>query len=101
VKNFAEAGEDITGFIISTIAETEPLSSPAQQGAAADNNWFAGYGYQQALAERRELLHADMKELSKWCKALDALRENAAVCVVGYAAALESCADENLTVMDI
>ena len=101
VKNFAEAGEDITGFIISTIAETEPLSSPAQQGAAADNNWFAGCGYQQALAERRELLCADVKELSKWCKALDALRENAAVCVVGYAAALESCADENLTVMDI
>ena len=101
VKAFAESGEDITGFIISSIAETEPLVSPAQQGSLADSDWFAGNGYVEAAAERRQLLGATTAELAKWCEALNALRDNATVCVVGYADALEGCKDENLTIWDI
>ncbi len=101
VRSFAESGADITGFIISTVAETEPLVSPAQQGRMADGDWFAGQGYAEAVAERKQLLSATAEDLAKWCKALDALREQAAVCVVGYADALEGCKDENLTVIDI
>ena len=101
VKNFAESGEDITGFIISTIADTEPLVSPAQQGRMADGDWFAGSGFEDALTERKQLLNASTAELSKWCVALDALRENASVCVVGYASALDACAAEELTIIDI
>ncbi len=101
VDAFAQSGADITGFIISTVAETEPLVGPAQQGRAADRDWFAGFGYAQAVAERKQLLNATVADLAKWCAALDALREQAAVCVVGYADALESCKDENLTILDI
>ena len=101
VKTFAQSGADITGFIISTISETEPLVGPAQQGRMADSDWFAGQGYEEAVAERQQLLGATAEELAKWCTALDSLREQAAVCVVGYANALESCKDENLTVIDI
>ena len=101
VKDFAESGEDITGFIISTVAETEPLVGPAQQGAIADGDWFAGQGYAEAAAERAQLLTASAESLAKWCDVLCALREQAAVCVVGYADALDTCKDENLTVLDI
>ena len=101
VQAFAASGTDITGFIISTIAETEPLMSPGQQGRMADSDWFAGQGYAQALAERQQLLNADAQQLGKWCAALDTLRESAAVCVVGYADALDACKEEDLTVFDI
>ena len=101
MKSFAESGEDLNGFIISTIAETEPLISPAQQGRIADNDWFAGNGYTEAAAERKQLLTATMEDLAKWCNVLDALRDKAAVCVVGYADALDGCKDENLTILDI
>ncbi len=101
VKTFASSGEDITGFIISTIAETEPLIGPAEQGSLADRDWFAGFSYEQALAERRQLLSAKTSDLARWCPVLEALREQAAVCVVGYADALNACADESLTVVDI
>lgn len=101
VRAFAESGEDITGFIISTVAETEPLVGPEQQGAMADNDWFAGIGYAEAAAERQQLLGATAADLIKWCDVLDALRDKAAVCVVGYADALDSCKDENLTILDI
>ena len=101
VRQFAESCEDITGFIISTVAETEPLASPDQLGADADRNWFSGFSLEQAKAERQQMLHATAADLAKWCDALDALREQASVCVVGYADALAACESENLTVIDI
>ena len=101
VKAFADSGADITGFIISTVAETEPLVDPGQQGMMADNDWFAGFGNAHALAERKELLNANAEDLGKWYNALDALRENATVCVVGYADALEACKEESLIILDI
>ena len=101
VRGFAAAQQDITGFIISTVAETEPLASPDQLGAGADRDWFSGFTREHAVAERQQLLNATTAELSKWCAALDALQEQASVCVVGYADALAACESENLTVIDI
>ena len=101
VRSFAESGEDITGFIISTVSDTEPLASPDQLGAGADRDWFAGFGMEHAKAERQQLLDATTADLGKWCAVLDALREQASVCVVGYADALAACEAENLTVIDI
>ena len=101
VKGFAASGEDITGFIISTVAETEPLVGPAERGTIADRDWFAGWGYEKAVAERKQLLNAKTADLARWCGALEALQEQAAVCVVGYADALETCAEEALTIVDI
>ncbi|MBQ7875578.1 MAG: insulinase family protein [Oscillospiraceae bacterium] len=100
-KEFASSDEDITGYIISTVAETEPLLSPDAMGRNADANRFSGFGYDEAAAERKALLEATPAKLEKWCGVLDSLKENAAVCVVGYSEALESCSEENLTVVDI
>ena len=101
VKEFAASGQDITGFIISTVAETEPLIGPAEQGAIADINWFSGFDGEKARTERRQILEAKTEELAKWCAALEAMAQEGTVCVVGYADALEACKDENLTVYDI
>ena len=101
VKVFAASGQDITGFIISTVAETEPLIGPAEQGAMADVNWFAGFDAEKARAERRQILEAKAEDLTKWCGALEAMAREGAVCVVGYADALDGCKEENLTVYDI
>ena len=101
VKEFAASGQDITGFIISTVAETEPLIGPAEQGAVADINWFSGFDEEKARTERRQILEATTEELAKWCAPLEAMARDGAVCVVGYADALDACAEENLTVYDI
>jgi Zn-dependent M16 (insulinase) family peptidase len=101
VRKFAQSGEDITGFIISSVAETEPLASPDQLGAGADRDWFTGFTLEQAKAERQQMLQSTAADLEKWCVALDSLREQGSVCVVGYADALAACEAENLTVIDI
>jgi Zn-dependent M16 (insulinase) family peptidase len=63
VRGFAASDAELTGFIISTISETEPLVSPAQQGMIADANWFSGYGYDDAVTERKQILNATKYEL--------------------------------------
>lgn len=101
VRGLVAAGQDITGFIISTIAETEPLEDAARIGQTADGDWFFGWGKEQAYAERKQLLGATTEELSKWCDALESLKEDPGVCVVGYADALNACQAEDLTIWDI
>ena len=101
VRGLAAAGQDITGFIISTISETEPLVDAARMGQTADADWFFGWGREQAVAERKELLNATAADLTKWCNALEDLKEDAGVCVVGYADALAGCESEGLTILDI
>jgi Zn-dependent M16 (insulinase) family peptidase len=101
VRSLVAAGQDITGFIISTIAETEPLEDAGRIGQTADGDWFFGWTREQALAERKELLNATTEELTKWCDALESLKEDAGICVVGYADALAACEAEGLTVLDI
>ena len=101
IREFAKAGEDITGYIISTIAETEPLIGPAAQGRTADENRFAGFGYEEAAKERKEILSATAEKLGEWADVLDSLKEDSAVCVIGFADALEACANENLEIFDI
>lgn len=101
VKTFRESGENLDKFIISTIAGTEPLVSPRQQGAIADQRWFAGLKREDAVRERRELLHATQDDLLHWCHMLNAMARDGAACVVGHSDALNACQDENLTIVDL
>lgn len=100
VKSYADGGECIDKYIISTVAETEPLVSAAREGSLADSCFFTGFGYEDAVRERMSILNATPGDMKKWCKMLDDL-DDSAVCVVGYSEALESCKSEGLTVFDI
>jgi len=99
VKAFHDSGEDLTKFIISTVAATEPLVSPKVQGTLADAEWFAGLTHEDAVRERRELLGATQEDLLGWCDMLDRMAQEAGVCVVGHSEALKNCKD--LTVVDL
>ncbi len=45
IYDFCESEDDPDKFIISAIAATEPLRTPADQGTVADELWFSGcYG---------------------------------------------------------
>ena len=100
VQDFAAAAPDITGFIISTVADTEPLIAPASQGRLADVQWFSGFTYEKAAQERKDLLEAKPQDLVRWCAALETLKDGP-VCVVGYQEALDRCQAEGLTIYDI
>ena len=101
IRAFKDSGEALDKFIISTVAGTEPLVSPKHQGAMADQQWFAGLTHADAVRERRELLNATWEDLLGWCGVLENMARDCGICVVGHAGALESCAEEGLTLVDL
>ena len=85
--------------MISAIAATEPLRTPADQGTVADDFWFSGVTDEDRILTRRQMLSSNREALIKWCSVLDKLAEDGAVCVVGYDAALAEC--ENLEICEL
>ena len=92
LDSFAQAPEgSIDGFIISTIAQTEPLVSPASKGRSADDFWFSGFTDEDRIRVRREILETTPQRLADWHDAFEKLASEGRVCVVGPASALETC----------
>ena len=89
------ASEDmsIDGYIISTIASTEPLISPAAKGRAADDFYLSGFSDEDRIRIRREILETKVSELADMCSALKDMTEKCTVCVAGPRDALEACED--------
>jgi Zn-dependent M16 (insulinase) family peptidase len=91
---FASADDaGIDGFIISTVAQTEPLLSPAAKGRAGDDFWLSGYSDEDRAAIRREMLNTKAGDLAGLHDALADMTEKSTVCVVGPKSALETCPD--------
>ena len=89
---FVGSGEtDLSGFIISTIASTEPLISPASKGRSADDFWFSGFTDEDRIRVRREILETTHEDLLRWKDAFEAMAGSGSVCVIGPAGALDAC----------
>jgi len=97
--DFCSGDESLERYIISTVAEDEPLHSPASSGHIADLCWLAQDTKEDAVNMRNEMLHTTRDDL---LVLVDALREFAAkgtVCVVGHQDAIDACGD--MTPMEI
>lgn len=89
----------IDGYIISTIASTEPLISPAAKGRAADDFWLSGFSDEDRIRIRREILETKAADLAALCDTLKDMTEKSSVCVAGPRTALEAC--EDIEVFDL
>ena len=89
----ADENLDIDGFIISTIASTEPLLSPAAKGRSADDFCLSGFTDEDRIRIRREILNTNVGDLAGLCDVLKDMADKGTVCVVGPKAALEACED--------
>ncbi|MBR3201211.1 MAG: insulinase family protein [Mogibacterium sp.] len=89
----ADENLDIDGFIISTIASTEPLLSPAAKGRSADDFYLSGFTDEDRIRIRKEILDTKAGDLAGLSDVLKDMAEKGTVCVVGPRAALESCED--------
>jgi len=84
---------DIDGFIISTIASTEPLLSPAAKGRSADDFYLSGFTDEDRIKIRKEILSTTSGDLAALSDVLSDMAEKGTVCVVGPKAALDACED--------
>lgn len=91
ICDFCENGEDLDKFIISAVAATEPLRTPAAQGAAADELRFSGVTDEERILMRRQMLSANRESLTNWCSLFEEMAKDGTVCVVGHEDALKEC----------
>lgn len=89
----ADENVDIDGFIISTIASTEPLLSPAAKGRSADDFYLSGFTDEDRIRIRKEILNTKAGDLAGLGDVLKDMTEKGTVCVVGPKSALEACKD--------
>lgn len=91
----AASAEDMdpTGFIISSIAATEPLLSPAAKGSTADAFYFSGFTDEDRIQYRKEMLETTPERLAEQCESLAQMARCGCVCVVGPKEVLEGIDD--------
>ncbi|MBR2282311.1 MAG: hypothetical protein IJ863_06790 [Spirochaetales bacterium] len=93
LSDFCKGIENCDKYIISTIAETEPLQSPAADGKMADQNFFCQIPESVYVAERKAILGADVKSVSAWADRITEAYDKACICVTGHSDALAKCGD--------
>ncbi len=93
LREFCAGEEDLGKFIISTIGSSEPLESPADQGARADTLWFFGLTKADQKALRQQVLATTRQDILDWCPVLEKAAQEGAVCVVGHEEALKACGE--------
>lgn len=99
IREICQSDENLDKFIISALAATEPLISPEEEGLVADERWLSGVTEEDMKTLRQQILSADREQLNAWCKALETMAQNGAVCVVGHQDALNRC--ENLEIFEL
>ena len=93
LRKLCEAKVPLDNFIIASIAATEPLLSPEQRGAQADQFFMTGITFDMFKKARTQMLATDYEKLL-WCaKIADTMAENGRVAVVGQESQLAEFKD--------
>lgn len=99
LRSFVSEGESLDKYVISTLNDLNPLLSPREKGALADNRFFSGYSREEAEKLRKEILYATPEDLLRLAGILDFFAEKSAVCVVAPGSLLDQC--EGLSLADL
>ena len=99
IRSFCEGTEPLDKYIISTVAGTEPLRSPAASGFAADMDYFNGCTREDAARDRAEMLAATREKLLADLAVWDDFSSDGAVCVIGFEEMLAQ--DPTLTILEL
>lgn len=91
IEPFTLEHEDLSTYIIGTLAHGSPLQSPASKIRSADRLYFMGITYEDRQNNRNRILSTTVEDLRKMKDALKKALEEAPFAVVGPKEALESC----------
>jgi len=99
LKTSVDAVESVDKYIISTVAETEPLQSPRQEAMQADLAYFRGTTPADVAKRRQEILATTKESLLAWSDMLTRLPAEGGIAVIANEEALKNV--EDVTVFDL
>ena len=91
LSEFAEGDEDLTKFIIGTIADSEPLLSPRILGNSAAVQYLSGRTYEDSCRIRKEILATKKEDLLTIAGQIKAITDTNAICVIGGKDKIDAC----------
>ncbi len=83
IRDFTESDEDLTKYIISSIAGMDGLVSSARRGYGQELNYIRGTSYDDLLQIRRQMLDLTKEELAQLAELFDKVALDGSVCVIG------------------
>jgi len=94
LEQFCASNPDLTGLIVGTIAESDPLRLPQAMGKAGDLLWLKGITHEDRCKLRQEILSTTPEDIKVLIPALRRLSEEGSICVIGGKEKVEACKDE-------
>ena len=91
LKNFSVSQEEMTGYVIGTIAGIERPRSPRLQGTAADSDYFNGKDGAYKAQVRREILATTQEDIRALASLIATVKEQNVASAVGNAEKISSC----------
>ncbi len=93
LREFCASGEPLDGFIISSMAASDPIVTPAQAAIRGGVFYFSGRTNDDRVRERHEILHTTREQLVDFSHTLDAVCKNSGICVIGGRDVLDACTE--------
>lgn len=91
IREMLKSSPDITGVILGTLAQVDPLMTPEAAGQYADAQYFSGNTYEKQCILRKEILETTPQKLLELCSLMESAAEKANICVVGGRDMLDDC----------
>ncbi|MBM6685756.1 insulinase family protein [Faecalicatena contorta] len=85
--------KDLTSYIVSAIASSEPLLTARQKGIQAAEDYMEEVTGEARREDRRQILHTTAEDLEKVSYILDEICEKGGSCIVGSQEALDAAGD--------
>ena len=94
LKDYCGKDTDISSYIISSIAQKEPLISDRAYGNIADEIYFRGITEEKRNANHKRMLSLTADDL---LNAVSSLEKSGRICVIGSAEAISACGTDFAT----
>ena len=93
LRNLADSGDDITGFIIGTVGESDHLITPKLLGVLVLRDYIRGESYEDRAARRLQMINTTHEDIRAAADCIDKVCESAGICIVAGSDKLADCND--------
>ncbi len=83
IRDYTESDEDLTKYIISSVAGMDGLVSSARRGYGQELNYIRGTDYNDLLTIRQQMLSTDKAQLAELAELFDKAGLDGSACVIG------------------
>lgn len=91
LREIAESGEDLTGFIIGAVSNGSPLMTAKAKSRVSDGHYFSKTTWETRCERRKQLLGATAEDMQTVADIIQGVFDDGGICMIGGKEQLENC----------